>query len=382
MKFIHTADWHLGKLFYGMYLTEEQEWYLKNQFLPLLDEEKPDAVLLAGDVYDRSVPPAEAVELFDEMISEIAGARRIPFLVISGNHDSKERLSFGSRLFRDRGLYMVGNIEKTARPIVLPDAYGDVAFAPMPYIETADVKSALYREDIHTHEEAERALSEWLLGQIPRGARRIAIAHDFVTAAGGAPIESDSERPLAIGGTEMVGADIFQPYHYTALGHLHGPQKAGAETIRYSGSLLKYSFSEERQKKGVIIGEIDGEGAVAVRFQELAARRDVRSIKGSFDELRHREETRPDDFLLADLTDEKPIPDTMAQLRDKYPHLMAIRTNFKIAEDDGDRTGVREQVGMLDMVQIFSEKFRQHRLSEEEEALVKELIKDLGEGAL
>ena len=161
MKFIHTADWHLGKLFYGEYLTEEQEWLLKNQFLPLIDEEKPDVILLAGDVYDRSVPPAEAVELFDEMISEITGKRKIPCIVISGNHDSAERLSFASRILRGTGLFLCGDLYHTLAPVILKDDDGEVAFAPLPYAEPGKVREAL-SADVHTHEEAERVLSDCL----------------------------------------------------------------------------------------------------------------------------------------------------------------------------------------------------------------------------
>ena len=181
MKFIHTADWHLGKLFYGEYLTEEQEWILKNQFLPLIDEEKPDVILLAGDVYDRSVPPAEAVELFDEMISEITGKRKIPFIVISGNHDSAERLSFASRILRGTGLFLCGDLYHTLEPVVLKDNDGEVAFAPLPYAEPGKVREAL-SADVHTHEEAERVLSDFLLRQMGHAARKVAIAHEFVAA--------------------------------------------------------------------------------------------------------------------------------------------------------------------------------------------------------
>ena len=151
MKFIHTADWHIGKLFYGEYLTEEQEWILKNRFLPLVDDEKPDVVLLAGDVYDRSVPPSEAVELLDEMIYEIVGRRKIPFIVISGNHDSSQRLSFGGRLMESGGLFMVGDIKRSVKPIVLEDEWGAVAFAPIPYAELGTVRTVMKDETVKTH---------------------------------------------------------------------------------------------------------------------------------------------------------------------------------------------------------------------------------------
>lgn len=376
MKFIHTADWHLGKLFYGTYLTDEQAWILRNQFLPLVDEEQPDVILLAGDVYDRSVPPAEAVELFDEMVSEICLVRKIPFLVISGNHDSSERLSFGSALLKASGLYLCGDIERTVAPIFLKDAYGDVAFVPIPYAETADVRHALGNDDIHTHEEAEEALSEYLLGELPEGIRKIAIAHDFI--AGGTP--SDSERPLAIGGAEVISADIFKPYQYTALGHLHGPQKAGgSEVIRYSGSLLKYSFSEAKQKKGVIVGEIDGKGTVTTDFHPLTPRHDVRILSGTFDELMARDDEAPHDFLMADLADDGPVIDAMARLRKKYPHMMALRTNLSIKTDSDVRVAMHEKVDMMDMLQTFASEFAGHPLDEEEVAFMNGLRQKLME---
>lgn len=376
MKFIHTADWHLGKLFYGTYLTDEQAWILRNQFLPLVDDVKPDVIILAGDVYDRSVPPAEAVELFDEMVSEICLARGIPFLVISGNHDSSERLSFGSALLKSSGLYLCGDIERTVAPILLPDAWGDVAFVPIPYAETADVRHALGRDDIHDHEEAEEALSEYLLGQLPEGIRKIAIAHDFI--AGGVP--SDSERPLAIGGSEVISADIFKPYDYTALGHLHGPQKAGgSDVIRYSGSLLKYSFGEAKQKKGVIVGEIDGEGHVTTDFHPLKPRHDVRILSGTFDELMARGDEAPEDFLMADLADDGPVIDAMARLRKKYPNMMALRTNMAVKEDTDLRISLHEKVDMMDMLNTFASEFQGRPLNEEERDFLNEVRQELAE---
>ncbi len=376
MKFLHTADWHLGKLFYGTYLTDEQEWILQNEFLPLIDEEQPDVVLLAGDVYDRSVPPAEAVALFDEMISEICVKRRIPFVVISGNHDSAARLSFGSSLLASSGLFMCGELSRLS-PIEIPDTAGAVSVIPLPYAETAEVRQAL-GGDWHTHEEGLAALSASLLAKVPKGARAMAVAHDFI--AGGT--ESDSERPLSIGGTEVVSADIFAPYAYTALGHLHGPQKAGGkETIRYSGSLLKYSFGEATQKKGVIIGELDAEGHVETKFVPLTPRHDVRVISGHFEELMAREDDAPEDFLLADLSDDGPVIDAMARLRQKYPNMTALRTKAMTQEDSGVRVSLHERVDMTDMLDAFSEVFRGRALADEEKALFAELLQKTKEEA-
>ena len=371
MKFLHTADWHLGKLFYGTYLTDEQEWILKHRFLPLLDEERPDVILLAGDVYDRSVPPAEAVELFDEMISEICGKREIPLIVISGNHDSRERLSFGSRLLSGAGLHMCGDLSRLA-PIRLSDAHGDVYFIPLPYAETAEVRHAL-GVDVHTHEEAMAALAAHLSETVPEGARMICLAHDFV--AGGET--SDSERPLSIGGTDAMSGNIFVPFSYTALGHLHGPQKAaGKENIRYSGSLLKYSFGEAKQKKGVIIGEIDAKGHVETKFVSMAPRHDVRVVSGTFEELMTRDDPAPEDFLLAELTDEGPVIDAMARLRKKYPNVAALTTNRILREDSGVRMSAGRRVDVTDMLDAFSEEFCARKLTDEEKALFTEILKE------
>lgn len=373
MKFIHTADWHLGKLFYGEYLTENQEWILKNRFLPILDEEKPDAVILAGDVYDRSVPPAEAVMLFDEMISEIVGKRHLPFLVISGNHDSAERISFAGYILKKSGLYIYGDLKRT-EPVILKDEYGEVGFVPIPYAEPGKVREAL-GVDVHTHEEAELALSRFLLEKIPHVQRKIAIAHEFV--AGGK--ESDSERPLSIGGTDQIHGYVFDGYDYTALGHLHGPQKAGgSDKIRYSGSLLKYSFSEATQKKGVIVGHIDGNGHVETKFISMKPLHDVRIIRGTFEELMKAEDPCPDDFLMAELTDESPVIDGMARLRTKYPNMMTIRSLRKVSTDSGNRNfNLAKKVDALDMFRVFYKEFQEKEWTAEEETYMKKIWEEL-----
>lgn len=378
MKFIHTSDWHLGKLFYGEYLTEEQDWILKHEFLPLIDREKPDVILLAGDVYDRSIPPEEAVALFNDMIDEIIGKRHIPFIVISGNHDSAERISFASTVMEQAGLYMCGDLERLA-PIFLSDQWGKVAFVPLPYAEPGTVRTKLL-VDVHTHEEAEEKLSDHLLKKVPPQIRKIAIAHEFIV--GGS--ESDSERPLSIGGTDQIRGTIFSDYQYTALGHLHRPQKAGgSDVIRYSGSLLKYSFSEASQKKGVIVGEIDGNGRVTTEFIPMKPRHDVRIIKGTFQELMEADDSAPEDFLMAELMDDRPVIDVMARLRKKYPHMMTIHTNRQIGRDDGQRRFDREKkIEPLDMFRIFYQETQEKEFTKEEDAYMKKLWEKLKEEEL
>lgn len=272
MKFIHTADWHLGKLLKEHSMTEDQEWLLNNRFLPLVDDEKPDVILLSGDVYDRSYPPEEAVELFDRMTEEIVGKRKIPFIIISGNHDSAERLAVASRLLKWQGLYIFGPLTRLS-PVILDDAGGKVAFCPLPYAEPARVRVMMNTlglkgaDQVHSYEEAETVLSRYLLSLLPaEPLRKVALAHAF--AAGGTP--SESERPLSIGGYDRISDAVFEDYDYTALGHLHRPQKTQKESekIQYSGSLMRYSFDEVNQKKGVIVGELDKEGKVHTTFHE------------------------------------------------------------------------------------------------------------------
>lgn len=297
MRILHTADWHLGKLFYGSYLTEEQDYVLKHQFLPLIKDEGIDAVVLAGDVYDRSLPPTEAVALFDEIATKITAELKVPFLVISGNHDSAARLSFASRLLSSQGLYIAGELERMTGPVWLDDEDGPVAFLLAPYAEPAVVRHFFGDDSLRSHQEALAALLSWQQGQIPQGMRTVCAAHAFV--AGG--LAGDSERPLSIGGSDQVGSDLFTSFSYTALGHLHGPQQITTPTIRYAGSLLKYSFGEARQKKGAVVVDLDGKGKAHPVFHEFTPRHDVRIVSGSFEAVMAATDDRPDDFILVRL---------------------------------------------------------------------------------
>ena len=340
MRILHTADWHLGKLFYGNYLTEDQAYVLEQQFLPLLRDEGIDAVVLAGDVYDRSLPPAEAVELFDDIATKITADLKIPFLVVSGNHDSPARLSFASRLLASQGLYIAGELDRLTGPVVLEDEAGPVAFLTIPYAEPAVVRQVLGQETVRSHQQAMEALLAWQAQAVPKGARTVCIAHAFV--AGG--VAGDSERPLSIGGTDQMAGSLFAPFTYTALGHLHGPQKVTSDTIRYAGSLLKYSFGEARQHKGAVIADIGADGQVDLTFRDFAPRHDVRIVSGSFEAIMAADDDRPDDFILARLDDTQPILDGMAKLRRKYPNAMALEMPNRNTQAAGQRDFDLQQV--------------------------------------
>lgn len=373
MKFIHTADWHLGKLLKEHSMTEDQEWLLNNRFLPLVDDEKPDVILLSGDVYDRSYPPEEAVELFDRMTEEIVGKRKIPFIIISGNHDSAERLAVASRLLKWQGLYIFGPLTRLS-PVILEDADGKVAFCPLPYAEPARVRAMMNTlglkgaDQVHSYEEAETVLSRYLLSLLPaEPLRKVALAHAF--AAGGTP--SESERPLSIGGYDRISDSVFEEYDYTALGHLHRPQKTQKESekIQYSGSLMRYSFDEVNQKKGVIVGELDKEGKVQTTFHEMVPRYQVRCMEGAFDTLMSEETEPSDDYLQIRLTDETPVIDAMPKLRTKFPHALGVEQDMGYREDEGSRNVHLEQMSDEDILKRFVHQFRDRDLTEEEEKL-------------
>ena len=381
MKFIHTADWHLGKLLKEHSMTEDQAWLLENRFLPIVDEEKPDVILLAGDVYDRSFPPEDAVELFDRMTEEIVGKRGIPFIVISGNHDSAERLAVASRLLRSQGLYIFGPLDRLS-PVILKDEWGPVAFLPMPYSEPARVRVMMNKlgmeeaEKVKTYEEAEKILSSRMLSLLPdegegmeenRPCPRLCSRRHVIGIG----------RPLSIGGYDQIPDEVFAPYDYTALGHLHRPQKTkrDSEKIQYSGSLMRYSFDEVRQKKGIIVGTIDGEGNVSTTFREMLPLHQVREIQGSFVDIMAKEGS--EDYLQIVLTDSEPVIDAMPKLREKYPNALGVEQDMGYKDDDGERRIRLESMSDEDIFRAFVSHFREQELTEEEEKLSQEVWEEV-----
>ncbi len=283
MKILHTADWHIGKLVHGMHMTGDQE-YVLDGLVQLLKKEQPDVLVIAGDVYDRSVPPVEAVELLDGVLTTIVADLDIEVIMISGNHDSPDRLGFAGKILEKNGLHITGEMEAEFTPVILGDGFGKVAFHVIPYSDPAHVKALLGNEDIRTHDQAFEAIMERIREKMDRNMRSVCVTHGYV--AGLKPLEeSDSERPLSIGGTEMVSVEHLKEFDYVALGHIHGPQKVKYDHVRYSGSLLKYSFSETRQRKSVTMVEMDADGSCDIRLIEIEPRRDMRIIKGTLEQL-------------------------------------------------------------------------------------------------
>lgn len=320
MKLLHTADWHLGRSLFGMPLLDDQR-HLLLELVRVAAEERVDAVIVAGDIYDRAVPPAEAVELLDEILNRLVLDLRIQTILIAGNHDSPARLGFAGKLLRSSGLHVFGSLSREPTPVVLSDGHGPVAIYAIPYAEPPAARECLGDPEIHDHEAAFRAVvARFLDGRDP--ARRVLVAHAFV--AGGA--ECESERPLSIGGASTVSPSCFDGFDYVALGHLHRPQTAGRETMRYPGSLMKYSLSETEHQKGVAIVELDGRGRVAVRTLALHPKRDFRLVEGRLDELLRAppKGVNREDYLSVRLLDEGALYDPMGKLRAVYPNVVHL----------------------------------------------------------
>ena len=319
MKFLHLADLHLGKRVNGFSMLEDQAHILR-QILAILDDERPDGVLIAGDVYDKSVPSVEAVELLDGFLTELR-TRGVPVLLISGNHDSPERLAFGGRVMDSCGIHISPVYDGALAPVTLQDAFGPVHVWLLPFVKPAHVRRWFPDADIESYTDAMAEAVAHM--DIDTAARNVLVTHQFVT--GGA--RSGSEE-LSVGGTDNVDSGVFAPFDYVALGHLHGAQHIGRETIRYAGSPLKYSFSEARQHKSVTVVTLGEKGDVPVRTVALTPLRELREIRGSYDELTARSfyehTTYRSDYLHLILTDEQDVFDAMSRLRTIYPYLMTL----------------------------------------------------------
>ena len=319
MKFLHLADLHLGKRVNGFSMLEDQAHILR-QILAILDDEQPDGVLIAGDVYDKSVPSVEAVELLDGFLTELC-ARGVPVLLISGNHDSPERLAFGGRVMDSCGIHISPVYDGALAPVTLHDAFGPVHVWLLPFVKPAHVRRWFPDADIESYTDAVAEAVAHM--DIDTAARNVLVTHQFVTGG----TRSGSEE-LSVGGTDNVDSGIFAPFDYVALGHLHGAQHIGRETIRYAGSPLKYSFSEARQHKSVTVVTLGEKGDVQVCTVALTPLRELREIRGSYDELTARSfyehTTYRSDYLHLILTDEQDVFDAMSRLRTIYPHLMTL----------------------------------------------------------
>ncbi len=318
MKFLHLSDLHLGIRVNEFSLLEDQK-HILSAILAVAANERPDAVLIAGDVYDKSAPSAEAVELFDRFLTQLA-ERGYQVFVVSGNHDSPERIAFGARLMDKSGVHLSPVYRGPSAPAVLYDGHGPVYFHMLPFIKPVHVRRVFPDEQVGSYTDALR-IAVGSLGIDP-AARNVLIAHQFVTGAS----RSESEE-ISVGGADNVDASVFDGFDYVALGHLHIPQNVGSERIRYAGSPLKYSFSEAGRGKSVTVVTMGEKGKTEVRAVPLVPKRDMRVLRGTYAELTAKssyEGTATDDYLRIVLTDEEDVPEAFGRLRAVYPNLMKL----------------------------------------------------------
>ena len=378
MKLIHLSDLHIGKRVNEISMLEDQE-YILLQILQIIDDEKADAVLICGDVYDKSVPSAEAVTLFDDFLCRLA-QRKIPVLIISGNHDSPERLAFGNRLLELGGIHISPVYDGQIRSVTLTDEHGEAVFWLLPFIKPTHVKRFYPEDGIETYTDAVRVALEKM--PVDTSKRNILLTHQFVTGS----VTCDSEE-LSVGGSDNVDAAVLEAFDYVALGHIHGPQNIGSNRIRYCGTPLKYSFSESAHHKSVTLVNLGAKGSLELQLRPLQPRRDLRQLRGSFAQLTDKgfyQGTATHDYLHIILTDEEDVPEAVGQLRVIYPNLMKLSYDNTRTRTNQTVDGA-EDVQRKSPLELFDELYQLQNnqpMSERQRSFTLELIESIWEGSL
>lgn len=377
MKLIHLSDLHLGKRVNEFSMIDDQRHVL-DQILRVIDAERPDAVLIAGDVYDKPVPTAEAVALLDWFLVELSG-RQLQVFVISGNHDSAERMAFGGRLMEQSGVHLAPVYDGTVARWTLTDEHGLVHLYLLPFVKPVHVRRCFPEREIETYTDAVAAAVETM--DVDPAARNVLVTHQFVTGA--ARCESEE---VSVGGADNVDASVFDGFDYVALGHLHGPQTVGRETVRYCGTPLKYSFSEAHHKKSVTVVELGEKGTVAVRTVPLTPRRDLVELRGAYEEVTRRDfyegNGYQDSYVHITLTDEEDVPDALGKLRLIYPYLMKLdydnqRTH---AAGVGDEGGDLQRKSPMELLEEFYELQNGQPMGQEQRQFARQLMERIWEG--
>jgi exonuclease SbcD len=390
MRFLHLSDLHIGKSVNGFSMLAEQRHALR-QIIGYVQSEGPDAAVIAGDVYDRAVPGVEAVRAFDDFLTELA-REGIAVLLISGNHDSPERLNYASRLLSDKRLYLCGAFDGALRKVTLTDEYGEVNFWLLPFIKPSYIRAD--GGDGRTESYSDALAAALATADIDCDARNVLVSHQFFTRAGVTPVRSESEMNL-VGGLDAIDAGIVDKFDYVALGHLHGAQQVGRERIRYCGSPVKYSFSEWRHDKSVTLAELGEKGRLTVTALPLTPLHDMREIKGKLDRLLSEEALAPaggaesqglsqtapngrEDYLRVILTDEEEIIDPMGKLRSFYPNIMSLDfENSRVRPETAEVSVNAEKVERLSPYELFGEFFLDMTgcvMSAEQAEIVRELL--------
>lgn len=372
MRFAHLSDLHIGKRVNGFSMIEDQK-YILNQVIEIIKREEVEAVILAGDIYDKTIPSAEAVQVLDDFLIQLSNLN-LPIFVISGNHDSAERLSFGARVLRKSQIYISELYNGEITPITLEDEYGKIHVYLMPFLKPALVRQALGREEIVTYQDA----VEMAIHQIPlkEEDRNILVAHQFVIGAS----KSDSEE-VSVGGLDQISHTLFESFDYTALGHIHGPQHIGKETIRYCGTPLKYSFSEEAHTKSVTIIDLEQKGKTTIRMVPLIPMRDMRKIRGKYEEIISQalaDNRSLEDYIQITLTDEEDVLNGLENLRKIYPNIMRFEYDNKRTREQNELTNtvVIEQRSELELFEEFYFLQNNQEISKEQRELLQAIIEE------
>ncbi|MGI5981875.1 MAG: exonuclease SbcCD subunit D [Sakamotonia sp.] len=376
MKLLHLSDLHIGKRVYEFSMLEDQK-YILGEILGIVDRERPDGVLLAGDIYDKTVPSGEAVQVLDGFLTALAD-RGIPVFLISGNHDSPERIAFGAEIMSGRGVYVSPVYDGTGRSVVMEDQYGPVTIWLLPFLKPAVVRHAFPDQEIGTYEDAVRTAVERL--EVDTGTRNVLVSHQFVTGA----FRCESEE-VSVGGLDQVGVSVFAPFDYVALGHIHSPQHVGRETVRYCGTPLKYSFSEVSQEKSVTMVELFEKGTIKVSQIPLRPLRDMRKLRGTYMEVTSRDfykEMNTEDYVQITLTDEDDIPEGIRKLRTVYPNLMRLEyDNRRTREDREVEAGSQEKDRTpLELLEEFYELQNNQPMNREQKELAEKTIQKILDG--
>ena len=377
MKFIHLSDLHIGKRVNEYSMLEDHEYILK-KIIKIVDDENPDAVIIAGDVYDKSIPSAEAVELFDDFLVRLA-KRKINVFVISGNHDSPERIAFGGRLMESSGIYMSPVYSGNVTPITLCDEYGKINIWMLPFIKPAHVRRFHEDAEIATYTDAMRIAINNL--NVNFNERNNMITLQFETGA-----ERTESEEISVGGTDNVDVSVFESFDYTALGHIHRPQNCKSEKVRYSGTPLKYSFSEAKDEKSVTIVELKEKGTLVVKTVPLIPMRDMVEIKGTYNDIMlrdfYKDTSYQEDYTHITLTDEEDIPDAIGKLRTVYHNLMKLDYD-NVRTRSNSIINSTENVERKTPFELFAEFYELQNnqpMNEEQSKFMTTLIEEIMEG--
>lgn len=388
MKIVHTADWHIGKTVNDFSMLADQEYFLGKLKQKLIEEEV-DVLIVAGDLYDRTVPSAQAVDLVNSFFCDIILNSNIKIICVAGNHDSGERLSFASDIIKASGLYMRGKLGKDCfEKITFTDEFGSVNFYAVPYVEPAQARFVFDEKDIHTFDDANRFITEKITEQMDKTQRNILIMHGNYSYISENKSDSSalSESEVSVGGADLVNASSYNAFDYAALGHIHESKAVGIDTIRYSGSLLKYSIDESAQNKDIPLIELGEKGETHISYLKIPPMRDLRIISGSFDDIISNDfdDTLPsEDYVFVNLTNTEPVADAIFRLRAKYPNIMGLKYNRRVSESNTMLT--METVEQKNPEQLFCEFYKamtSDEITEEQRDIVKAVCKGVTDEAV